>query len=353
MPSSWPHHSTDPSANSASSQPASEFRSGAGSSDGSGLFNFPGPSQQSRTATDLPPIQGDEFLLPPSPSRTRSKSDTSVRPPQWNSSSLFNQQAPQNQHLDSGSSNYAGGRTVHMNDVLAPVDAIPRPTSSSAGAIQTSLSSGPYPFQGSSTQASGFLSPDFAVSLRRARSDGGGGPRLTHRQSRSEDLRPTMLGSYPGSAAPNYPPSRHVDDLLAHQQFLRPPTNRPFVPGHHRRASSGSRERGSLTWGAQPYPQHSPGSSPSRLAEPLPDPGLGDGQPPLINNMSRGDVYQSGYVSDSSRGATPSAIVARPNVTTTATADASMKRRINDAKFVCPVPGCGSTFTRHFNLKGM
>jgi krueppel-like factor 4 len=29
-----------------------------------------------------------------------------------------------------------------------------------------------------------------------------------------------------------------------------------------------------------------------------------------------------------------------------------MKRRINDAKFQCPVPGCGSTFTRHFNLKG-
>ncbi|KAI0289712.1 hypothetical protein BC826DRAFT_914077 [Russula brevipes] len=29
-----------------------------------------------------------------------------------------------------------------------------------------------------------------------------------------------------------------------------------------------------------------------------------------------------------------------------------MKRRINDAKFVCPVAGCGSTFTRHFNLKG-
>ncbi|KAH8976885.1 hypothetical protein EDB86DRAFT_2819716 [Lactarius hatsudake] len=29
-----------------------------------------------------------------------------------------------------------------------------------------------------------------------------------------------------------------------------------------------------------------------------------------------------------------------------------MKRRINDANFVCPIPGCGATFTRHFNLKG-
>jgi hypothetical protein len=111
------------------------------------------------------------------------------------------------------------------------------------------------------------------------------------------------------------------------------------------------------TWGAQrssPYPA-SPSSSPARLAEPLPDPGLGTGQSPLINSMARSEMsggYNSGYSSGGSRGATPSA-VARPNVTTTATADASMKRRINDAKFVCPVPGCGSTFTRHFNLKGM
>jgi hypothetical protein len=103
-----------------------------------------------------------------------------------------------------------------------------------------------------------------------------------------------------------------------------------------------------------PYPASTP-SSPARLAEPLPDLGIGSGQNPLLNDMARGDVsggYVSGYSSGGSRGATPAA-VARPNVTTSATADASMKRRINDAKFVCPVAGCGSTFTRHFNLKGM
>jgi hypothetical protein len=365
--SSWAHHSSDPSANSVSSRPASDFRSdfrsSAGSAGSSGLFNFPAPGQQSRTtAADLPTtVQGEEYLLPPSPSRTRSKSDTSARPPQWNSGALFNQQAPQSQHLELGPSNFAS-RTVHMNDVLAPVDAIPRP-SSSASAIQTSLSSGslphPYSFQNSSSQGSSpsFLSPDFAVSLRRARSDGSGGPRLTHRQSRSEDLRPTMLGPYPGSTIPGFPPSRHVDLLAQQSQFLHPPTTEQFTRGHHRRASSGSRERGigGLNWGVQrasPYPA-SPSSSPARLTEPLPDPGLGNGQPPLINNMSRGDIYQSGYSSGGSRGETPGSAVARPNVTTSATADASMKRRINDAKFVCPVPGCGSTFTRHFNLKGM
>jgi hypothetical protein len=98
----------------------------------------------------------------------------------------------------------------------------------------------------------------------------------------------------------------------------------------------------------------SPSNSPARYAEPLPDPDLGSGQAPHISNMP-GDVG-GGYVSDyssGSRGETPNLAVARPNVTTTATADASMKRRINDAKFQCPVPGCGSTFTRHFNLKGM
>ncbi|KAF9648721.1 hypothetical protein BDM02DRAFT_3081668, partial [Thelephora ganbajun] len=44
--------------------------------------------------------------------------------------------------------------------------------------------------------------------------------------------------------------------------------------------------------------------------------------------------------------------VSKPNVTTTATAEASERRRKTDANFACPVPGCGSTFTRHFNLKG-
>jgi hypothetical protein len=249
-----------------------------------------------------------------------------------------------------------------MNEVLLPpVDAIPRP-SSSASAIQTSFSSGPLPqsfsFQDSSPQgnSSSFLSPDFPVSLRRARSDGAGGPRLAHRQSRSEDIRPTMLGPIP-----NFPPSRHVDFLAQQRapqgsQFLHPPESQSFSRGHHRRASSGSRERMvGPTWGAarsSPYPT-SPSGSPARHAEPLPDTGLGNGQTSLINNI-RGEVsggYASSYSSGGSRGGTPA--VARPNVTTTATADASMKRRINDAKFVCPVPGCGSTFTRHFNLKGM
>ncbi|KDQ08729.1 hypothetical protein BOTBODRAFT_93542, partial [Botryobasidium botryosum FD-172 SS1] len=42
----------------------------------------------------------------------------------------------------------------------------------------------------------------------------------------------------------------------------------------------------------------------------------------------------------------------RPLVTTAATSVASKQRRTTDAPHICPVPGCGSTFTRKFNLNG-
>ncbi|KAK0194046.1 hypothetical protein F5146DRAFT_417162 [Armillaria mellea] len=45
-------------------------------------------------------------------------------------------------------------------------------------------------------------------------------------------------------------------------------------------------------------------------------------------------------------------VVSKQNVTTGRTAKASHNRRKQDATFICPVPGCGSTFTRSFNLKG-
>lgn len=44
--------------------------------------------------------------------------------------------------------------------------------------------------------------------------------------------------------------------------------------------------------------------------------------------------------------------VEKKQVTTTATQAASESRRRNQAAFFCPVPGCNSTFTRRFNLRG-
>ena len=49
---------------------------------------------------------------------------------------------------------------------------------------------------------------------------------------------------------------------------------------------------------------------------------------------------------------TTSATVYKPEVTTTATVVTRARRSKADANFACPVPGCGSTFNRHFQLKG-
>ncbi|KAH7871602.1 uncharacterized protein C8R40DRAFT_1054386 [Lentinula edodes] len=51
-------------------------------------------------------------------------------------------------------------------------------------------------------------------------------------------------------------------------------------------------------------------------------------------------------------GANVPLVVSKPTVTTGRTKAASHNRRKQEATFVCPVPGCGSTFTRSFNLKG-
>ncbi|CDZ98308.1 calcineurin responsive transcription factor prz1 [Phaffia rhodozyma] len=44
--------------------------------------------------------------------------------------------------------------------------------------------------------------------------------------------------------------------------------------------------------------------------------------------------------------------VRKQSVTTNKTANASKSRRKVVAHFICPIPGCGTTFTRSFNLKG-
>lgn len=75
-------------------------------------------------------------------------------------------------------------------------------------------------------------------------------------------------------------------------------------------------------------------------------------------------VQPSGAAPSTTRGRSSSVIsnsfprlppimqVEKQQVTTSATQAASASRRRNEANFVCPVPGCGSTFTRRFNLRG-
>jgi hypothetical protein len=167
---------------------------------------------------------------------------------------------------------------------------------------------------------------------------------------------------------------------------LHPTETLPSITrGHHRRSSSGSRDRGipgsSAALGLQsapgsarasPYP--SPSASPSLNYEQLPSipsvpvSGLGRGRPlslpphgaaglgvpqggiSSLNGMGGMSSMEQG-MHDMNNGLS-SISVSRQNVTTTATYEASVRRRKTEANFVCPVPNCGSTFTRHFNLKG-
>jgi len=251
---------------------------------------------------------------------------------------------------------------------------------------------GHYSFAGKSQADSQYLCPDMAFTaapLRRARSDSGRMP--GHRLSRSESGI-----SYPPSAHSDFITRTAADSLnTMKQQFLHPTEVVPNThrAGHHRRSSSGSRDRGIGGMGlhsapgssrASPYP--SPNASPLLGYDPLPSiPGMQS--LPLPASMGRGRPVSMPAYGASSFGMQPGAIgelsqqsnsgsnlsemgstlngksvpgikppanpaVSKPTVTTTATAEASERRRKTDANFACPVPGCGSTFTRHFNLKG-
>ncbi|KAJ7067273.1 hypothetical protein C8F01DRAFT_980206 [Mycena amicta] len=173
---------------------------------------------------------------------------------------------------------------------------------------------------GPPSSATNFLSPDVGLNLRRSKSDTG---RPSHvRQSRSEDLRA-------GSSL--FPPDG-ADFLRGGGSFLSPIEPPPSIRGrnlHQRSASGGSirgSERASGLWSGnsstRPSPYPSPHASPAAHYSDLP-----------------ADVEVPMHVS-------------KPNVTTVRTSKASHNRRKQEATFICPVPGCGSTFTRSFNLKG-
>ncbi|KAJ7285244.1 hypothetical protein C8J57DRAFT_1290933 [Mycena rebaudengoi] len=136
-----------------------------------------------------------------------------------------------------------------------------------------------------------------------------------HTTQRSEDIRsPSHL----------FPPAPHDSDFL-NRQFLSP-VEPPSIRGyrHYRSASSGSTRSERGGGGSQrPSPDTSPDVSPHSRYEDLPDV---DG-PGLVH-------------------------VSKQNVTTVRTSKVSHKRCMRKVAFFCPVPGCGSAFTRNFNLKG-
>ncbi|KAF7312648.1 Calcineurin responsive transcriptional factor [Mycena indigotica] len=261
------------------------------------------------------PNNSQPYLFPTDlPPRSRSQSNPSLEPPTWDTGNFINQMGNIGSALDEG--------TVSMNDVV--------PSSRHHGfenggsPHRASFGNQPPPLShfsfGPPSSTNNFLSPDAGVNLRRTKSDTG---RPSHvRQSRSEDLRA-------GSSL--FPPDG-ADFLRGSNSFLSPIEPLPSIRGrnlHQRSASGGSirgSERASGLWSgnssARPSPYPSPHASPNPHYSDLPP----DVEVPMV--------------------------VSKPNVTTVRTSKASHNRRKQEATFLCPVPGCGSTFTRSFNLKG-
>ncbi|KAJ7221421.1 hypothetical protein GGX14DRAFT_514398 [Mycena pura] len=266
------------------------------------------------------------------PPRSRSKSDTALEPPTWDTGNFINQMGNIGSALDDS--------TVSMNEV-APSrhgsnfenGGSPHRSTFGAHNIQPPLNHFASLRLGSA--ANNFLSPDANMHLRRSKSENG---RPTHvRQSRSEDIRSgSQLYSHHDGAGGG------DGEYIRASQFLSPVDNAPpsirgqAARGHIRSASGGSlrSERGTggtLGGGAGQWSAAS-----SQRASPYPSP----------------NVSPQPHYTDLPPDEMQLLMVSKPNVTTVRTSKASHIRRIQEATFICPVPGCGSTFTRSFNLKG-
>ncbi|KAF7336940.1 Calcineurin responsive transcriptional factor [Mycena venus] len=261
------------------------------------------------------------FLFPGSnmsQSRPRSSSDHSLEPPSWEGggNNFINQMSNIGSALDD---TVGMGDLPHPGRRFDPTGGSPHRSSfgshTTAGQgqlLNSSFSFGPPP--GSAGLDNGFLSPDMSPGLRRSKSDASGRP------------------SHTGVLAP---------DFMRGNQFLSPVEPPPSIRGHrhYRSVSSGGSVRserggsrdlgGGSNWGsaassARPSPYPSPNVSPS----------------PHYTDLPPDDPTSAPIV------------VSKQNVTTVRTSKASHNRRKQEATFMCPVPGCGSTFTRSFNLKG-
>ena len=92
--------------------------------------------------------------------------------------------------------------------------------------------------------------------------------------------------------------------------------------------------------------------SPQGEAERAPQAAILYEQSRIFSHGSLSSQRGSSTYGSSSTRLPPILQVEKQTVTTSATQAASASRRRNEANFQCPVPGCGSTFTRRFNLRG-
>lgn len=298
-------------------------------SPGANTFQFPTVASSSPIPTPV----ADNFLAFPGSTnpRPRALSDTSVRPVM----AAVDTQPPMPSFMGGHPSLASTGHfSPSLSSHTPPLSSMGRTLanhrSNSFGSADV-----PLHFNPSHDAAFNGLDVGLGADLRRGRYD------ARHRPSRSEDYRSASPFQPPEYLAPSAAYNQtlstygYVGQVRSHDPLG---TSMPSSAGparHGRRLSSGS-----------PYPDQRPGSVSSARPSPYPSPSgspshMHQGLPP--NGMHEGDLHSD---------MNPWAKVERQQVTTPATAKASEGRRKGEASFVCPVPGCGSTFTRHFNLKG-
>ncbi|GBE81132.1 hypothetical protein SCP_0308580 [Sparassis crispa] len=193
-------------------------------------------------------------------------------------------------------------------------------------------------------------------------------PSLHHSPSHSPDM-PHLHPSYSLSRDCNHPPGSDPDSPRA------PPNASPSSSRSQSRYPMGTSSDYPVSAGwplhanslPTPHPHASrpiPASSRHSLRPTSPDtPRRASTDPYLYHSVqlpstqptaspTRAPASHQPYSATAVPRLPPILQVEKQQVTTSATQAASASRRRNEAHFVCPVPGCGSTFTRRFNLRG-
>ena len=162
------------------------------------------------------------------------------------------------------------------------------------------------------------------------------------------------LNNAPLSYPPPPPPSQPAGATRSHSNssYGQAPQGAPYPPPAASASASASAAPSRRRDGrASPKPEsyYAPNAAElynhAQMISHSPSPG------PEGSGSSQGGAGRDHYPSSVPR-LPPILQVEKQQVTTSATQAASASRRRNEAHFVCPVPGCGSTFTRRFNLRG-
>ncbi|WVQ72407.1 hypothetical protein IAR50_001959 [Cryptococcus sp. DSM 104548] len=196
-------------------------------------------------------------------------------------------------------------------------------------ARRSSFGSGEHPAVGAGTPGYGV---EFSPQLN-ARPGPVRGSSMHRRWAKSEDFGRGGTGWGVGSGGST---AEFLQSITGDDGSLLPPTSRGRSMSHSRNSSASSVRSASpalsISSQGSSFSHHSPRME---MPEGMQLPGYQGYQP----SLQVPQLYEDNQPK-------------KMKVTSAATKVASETRRTQDGLFMCPVPGCGSTFTRHFNLKG-